>query len=304
MSGAFSKRYDLLKTIGHPGSYGKIHGAVCRASGAQLAVKVMAKPASETTRRERTRLSLMKTEALIAMTVRHPRIVRVVEVLEDAEKLYLVMERYNGGDLFDRVMQYDGRLPEQAASAIFYDLLSAVEHCHANKIVHGDIKLSNIMFADVTDSSIRLIDFGMSQFCSDGQVLTEMVGTPNYQSPDVIAGTYSFESDCWSLGVVLFIMIFGFNPFDPFGKTESVTAVHKRVMAGFLPITKSGYGAFFPSETDASDEVKEVIGNLLRFNPHTRMTVRQAKLHPWVVAGMAPRRPSATQQIVELAPCA
>jgi serine/threonine protein kinase len=298
--GVFHQLYELHKTIGHPGSYGKVHGTVCRLTGRRLAVKIMTKPTSDVSRRDRARISLMKTEMRIAMTVRHPRLANVVDVIEDDTKVYIVMEQYTGGDLFDRIMRYDGRIPESVASSIFNDLLIAVEHCHLKAIVHGDIKLSNVMFADQTDESLRLIDFGMSQYCPDGTVLTEMVGTPNYQSPDVISGTYSYESDCWSLGVVLFVMIFGFNPFDPFGKTESAHTVHKRVMGGFDPVTKSGYGAFFPAEIEASNEVKHIITELLRTNPHTRMTTRQARLHPWVVAGTAHR----SALVYQLAPCA
>ncbi|CEO95782.1 non-specific serine/threonine protein kinase [Plasmodiophora brassicae] len=301
MPESFENRYDLQKTIGHPGSYGQVCGAIDRKTKEAVAVKIMRKPVSTLSKRERSRAMLMRSEVMVATTIRHPCVVKFYDVVENETHVHIVMEKCNGGDLFDRIMKYGGKVPEPAAANIFGNLLRAVVHIHRERLVHGDIKLSNIMFADERDSSLRLIDFGMSQACQGGEPLREIVGTPNYQSPDVISGSYSFPSDCWSLGVVLFVMIFGFNPFDPFGNTDDTKTIHGRVLAGFNPVTKSGYGAFFPSDIPASNEVKHLIARLMTSKPCARMTALEAMNHPWVVAALTPLRQS---QTVSLAPCA
>lgn len=279
----FDDRYQLGRAIGHPGSYGRVHVVVCKRSGRSLAVKIMRKPAQRTTRQDRIRSLMIESEASIMRALRHPHIVSVVDVIDTPAQLCIVMEECRGGDLFDRIMQYQGKIPEPVAVPIYRRLLQAVQYVHGQKIVHGDLKLSNIMFGDESDDSLRVIDFGLSQYRLDGSPpLTEMVGTPNYQAPEVVSGSYSFEADLWSLGVVLFVMVFGFNPFDPFGSTDDSNVIHQRIMAGFNPITTTGYGAFFPADIPASAEVKDLIARLLESNPRLRFRLADVLAHPWM----------------------
>lgn len=270
----------------------------------------MKKPLRQTTRHEKIRALMIQSEAAIMRSIRHPHIVEVVDVIETPSRFYFVMEECRGGDLFDRIMDYNGKVPEASAAAIFRNLLNAVQYIHYLRIVHGDLKLSNIMFDNSSDDSLRVIDFGLSQYRLDGMPpLTEMVGTPNYQAPDVICGSYSFEADIWSLGVILFVMVFGFNPFDPFGSTDDSDVIHRRVMSGFASITKSGYGAFFPADIPASTEVKDLISKMLQPNPRLRITIQDVLVHPWmqkktVSVGKLVVPKSAIDESNSVSPCA
>jgi calcium-dependent protein kinase len=279
----FADKYILQGPIGHPGSYGQVHAAESRETKQSLAVKVMQKPSEFLSKRGRTRALMLANEARIMRTLRHPNIIDVVDVFETRTDVHIVMERCDGGDLFDRVVKCGGRIPEAIAAPIFRDLLLTVLEVHRQGIVHGDLKLSNIMFKDTSDSSIRLIDFGMSQFLSDGAMLHEMIGTPNYQSPDVITGSYNVKADCWSLGIILFAMVFGFNPFDPFCSDEPTRDVQRRVLNGFTAKAGNGYGAFFPETMPVSFDITHLIGRLLTSNPHNRMSVEEALQHPWIL---------------------
>jgi len=281
--GAFADHYTLLDPIGHPGSFGVVHQAAARDDPTvRYAVKIMDRVQVVRTNHDRIRQRLLDMEVQLNRTIEHPFIVRVQDVIVTESQAFIVMEECVGGDLFDRIMAYGGRVPETDARGLFVQMCAALLHLHSRNVVHGDVKLSNIMFANQSDDSLRLIDFGMAQAVAKGQLLHDTVGTPNYQSPDIINGCYSFGTDAWSAGVVLYVLIFGFNPFDPFGSTNDHTVIHRRVLNGFIPVTAHGYGPFFPDSVAASLHVKNLITGLLTSNPLERMSVEDALSHPWM----------------------
>ena len=147
-------------------------------------------------------------------SVHHKYIIRVERVLQSSNTLFILMEMCAGGDLFDYIGNNGGRLSEREGARIFKQLLQAVAYLHDQaEVAHCDIKLANIMFARSTpNSSIRLIDFGLSSRCNAGAVLTSRTGTTAFMAPEQIKQRYGTQVDLWSCGVVLFIMIFGYSP--------------------------------------------------------------------------------------------
>lgn len=97
-------------------------------------------------------------------------------------------------------------------------MLSAVKHLHEHNIVHRDLKPENFLMSDTSDESeVKLIDFGLSKRYSDIKSTDKMhtvVGTPYYVAPEVLKGSYDSRCDVWSLGVILFVFLCGYPPFE------------------------------------------------------------------------------------------
>ena len=128
-------------------------------------------------------------------------------------------------------------------------LFLAVNHCHTNRIVHRDLKPENIMYDG--DDGIKIIDFGLSKSFVDGSMHT-VAGTPLYLAPEVLTGNYGQECDCWSLGVVMYVILSGYLPFPGRNSAE----IYEKV--------KSGQFTFDHEEfASVSDSAKDLISKLL-----------------------------------------
>lgn len=99
-----------------------------------------------------------------------------------------------------------------------YKSISAVKHLHDHGICHRDLKPENFLFSDKSeDAELKIIDFGLSKKFSKSEDIQHMhtiVGTPLYVAPEVLKGDYDLECDVWSLGILMFIMLCGYPPFD------------------------------------------------------------------------------------------
>jgi hypothetical protein len=194
------ENYDLLEIIGR-GACGEVFKARDRATGELWAVKVVnVKEASA---------AATLNETAVLQVMRHPYIVRLREALHDDDKVYLVMPYLSGGDMSDHIKRSPtgGLFP---ARVQFYaaEILLAIEHLHANSIMHRDLKPQNVMIhkghAILTDMGIARIGTTAKTFC----------GTPLYLAPEVVAHeTYNTNVDWWAYGVVLYEMMTGTTPF-------------------------------------------------------------------------------------------
>jgi calcium-dependent protein kinase len=129
---------------------------------------------------------------------------------------------------------------------------------------------------------LKIIDFGMSKYTQSRTYERQMAGTSFYMAPEVLDSHYTYHCDMWSFGVVTFIMLFGFPPFTG----ESDRKIHQRIMEGFNPVTKSGYGAFFPKTIKVSDAAKDLIAKLLHSDPAIRLTAEEALEHSWFTSAL------------------
>lgn len=144
--------------------------------------------------------------------VDHPNIVKLYESFEDEKYVYLIMELCEGGELFDKLLDM-GNLCESDATVLFKQMSSAVAYLHSNQIAHRDLKPENFLFGIDSDfHSLKLIDFGLAKIVRTN--LNTNVGTCYYVSPETLAGSYDHRCDIWSLGVILFMLLSGFPPFD------------------------------------------------------------------------------------------
>ena len=148
----------------------------------------------------------------------HVNIVSLEAVYEDKKHIYLVQELCGGGELFDKVVE-EGELSELVARDLFRDAAIGVEYLHSQRICHLDVKPENLLIGE--NNTVKLADFGLAMVLGRGDELEYSVGTPAYWAPEMVnKRPYSFPVDVWALGCVLYILLCGVHPFDPYGDDE------------------------------------------------------------------------------------
>merc|ERR1712032_1235125 len=214
-----------------------------------------------------------KQEIAIMKMMDHPNIVKLFETFEDHRNIYLVMELCSGGELFDRIIDA-GHFTEVQAAILMQQILRAMFYMHENHICHRDLKPENFIFQtkDPIDKTLlKIIDFGLSCKFEPGQVLTTKAGTPYYVAPQVLAGKYDHQSDMWSCGVIMFVLLCGYPPF--YGETDA--DVLSKVRLGNFSFNAADW-------KNVSEDAKNLIRMLLKMNPKDRYTAEQALNHEWV----------------------
>ncbi|XP_042499441.1 CBL-interacting serine/threonine-protein kinase 24-like [Macadamia integrifolia] len=213
-------KYELGRTIGE-GTFAKVKFARNTETGESVAVKIMAK----STILEHKMVNQIKREISIMKIVRHPNIVRLHEVLASRTKIYIILEFVTGGELFDEV--HRGRLPENKSRRYFQHLIDAVDYCHSKGVYHRDLKPENLLLD--SQGNLKISDFGLSALPLQGVgLLHTTCGTPNYVAPEVLShqGYAGSAADVWSCGVILYVLIAGYLPFEEIDLPTLYRKVH------------------------------------------------------------------------------
>ncbi|CAJ1397179.1 unnamed protein product [Effrenium voratum] len=219
----------------------------------------------------------VRSEIDVMKLTDHPNVVALHETFEDKGHIYLVLELCAGGDL-GMHMQRQGRpYSEHQAAILMEQILKSVSYLHDCKgICHRDLKLPNFLFlreAPVESNVLKLADFGLACSFQPGQVLSSKVGTVLYCSPQVLGGVYDRSADLWSCGVIMY-MLLGEDPPFP-GKNDAEVAQRVR---------KGNYAFSDTIWSSVSQEAKDLIRKLLKFQPFDRCTALQARVHEWFTA--------------------
>ena len=161
-------------------------------------------------------VELVKQEIEILKMCQHPNLIRMLDVFENTEHMYIVMELLEGGDLFSFLEKRKFRVPEQRASSIIHSLAAGIYYLHTYGIVHRDLKPENILMVDKSETSdVKIVDFGLSKMVGPAQLCTEPFGTLSYVAPEVLLQKpYGKAVDVWSLGIVTYLMLVASLPFD------------------------------------------------------------------------------------------
>eukprot|EP00586_Coscinodiscus_wailesii_P023805 CAMPEP_0172502342 /NCGR_PEP_ID=MMETSP1066-20121228/159044_1 /TAXON_ID=671091 /ORGANISM="Coscinodiscus wailesii, Strain CCMP2513" /LENGTH=881 /DNA_ID=CAMNT_0013277559 /DNA_START=75 /DNA_END=2720 /DNA_ORIENTATION=- len=223
-------------------------------------------------------LEQLREEIFIMCQLDHPNIVRLEEVYESHNEIYLVMELCQGGELFDRLdEQPDYHYTEQECARLVKQMLNSLRYIHSKGIIHRDLKLENFLFSgEEDDAQLKMIDFGLSKHFESGEVQHEAVGTPYTVAPEVIRGGYDERCDVWGIGVITYLLLSGDPPFGGCGGPESLAQVRRNILKGSF--------VFEPEEIweNVSDVAKGFIKSLLKTNPKNRPTARQAQHSRWL----------------------
>lgn len=255
-------KYELGRLLGH-GTFAKVYHARNIQSGKSVAMKIVGKE-------KVIKVGMMeqvKREISVMKMVKHRNIVQLHEVMASKSKIYLAMELVRGGELFSKISK--GRLKEDVARFYFQQLISAVDFCHSRGVFHRDLKPENLLLDE--DGNLKVTDFGLSALSNhlkqDG-LLHTTCGTPAYVAPEVIGkkGYDGSKADLWSCGVILFVLLAGFLPFQD----DNIVAMYKKI-----------YRGDFKCPPWFSPESRRLVTKLLDPNPNTRITVSKLIETSW-----------------------
>ncbi|GAB2221130.1 hypothetical protein Droror1_Dr00012299 [Drosera rotundifolia] len=259
--------YILGRELGR-GEFGITYLCTHRITRLRLACKSISKRKLKTT----VDVDDVRREVAIMSTLPdHQNIVKLRETFEDDEKVYIVMELCEGGELFERIVK-KGCYGEREAKEVARTVAEVVKVCHENGVVHRDLKPENFLFKDNNESSALVaIDFGLSVFFRPGERFREIVGSPYYMAPEVLKRNYGPEVDIWSAGVILYILLCGVPPF--WAETEQGVAL--AILRGVIDFKKEPWPR-------VSDSAKDLVKKMLNPEPQKRLTAQQVLEHPWI----------------------
>ncbi|XP_029429944.1 calcium/calmodulin-dependent protein kinase type 1G [Rhinatrema bivittatum] len=263
--------FVFMEVLGS-GAFSEVFLVKQRATGKHFALKCIKKA-------QNMRDISLENEIAVLKKIKHENIVTLEDVYESATHFYLVMQLVSGGELFDRILER-GVYTEKDGSIVIHQVLSAVKYLHDNGIVHRDLKPENLLYLNPDeDSKIMITDFGLSKIEGNG-IMSTACGTPGYVAPEVLAQKpYSKAVDCWSIGVITYILLCGYPPF--YEDTESRL---------FEKIKEGCYEFESPFWDDISHSAKDFIRTLLEKDPKERFTCEKALRHPWIAGNAALHR--------------
>uniref|UniRef100_A0A9J7YW64 Calcium/calmodulin-dependent protein kinase 1Db n=1 Tax=Cyprinus carpio carpio TaxID=630221 RepID=A0A9J7YW64_CYPCA len=272
--------YDTTSLQNHSrhecvGAFSEVVLAQEKATGEMYAVKCIPKKAL------RGKESGIENEIAVLRKIKHENIVALEDIYESPTHLYLIMQLVSGGELFDRIVER-GFYTEQDASALIKQVVDAVNYLHSLGIVHRDLKPENLLYYNPhEESKIMISDFGLSKMeGAANDIMSTACGTPGYVAPEVLAQKpYSKAVDCWSIGVIAYILLCGYPPF--YDENDSKL---------FEQILRAEYEFDSPYWDDISDSAKDFIRNLMQKDPEKRLTCEEALRHPWIAGDTALRK--------------
>lgn len=272
--------FVLTKTLG-AGSMGKVKLGIHDTTGHKVAVKIIPRKLKHLENQARsqdedaalTDVALedkrVMREVSILSLLHHPYIVQMEDFLVTPNHYYLMFENVEGGQLLDYIISH-GKLNERTARKFSRQILSALDYCHRNSIVHRDLKIENILITN--SGSIKIIDFGLSNLYSSKSHLSTFCGSLYFAAPELLcARAYTGpEVDIWSFGIVLYVLMCGEVPFDD----KSMTVIHHKIKKGVVK-----YPAWL------SPGCRHLLSRLLVTNPAERATMVEIMQHPWINKG-------------------
>ncbi|RQM24335.1 hypothetical protein B5M09_001664, partial [Aphanomyces astaci] len=279
-------KYEIGKTLGE-GTFGKVKYAVNTETDERVAIKVLDKDKIQ----KQNMGAQIKKEISIMKMVRNRHVVVLKEVLASRTKIFIVLELITGGELFDKIVS-EGRFNEETARFYFRQLVNGVEYCHSQGVCHRDLKpgtFPNLLHLDSLHAAVenllldengdlKISDFGLSALYEGGgpdgaegsraSLLHTTCGTPNYVAPEVLAdkGYDGRAADVWSIGVILYVLLAGFLPFDE----PTMSALFRKIQKA-----EFSYPSWF------TPRVKTLLNKILVPDPETRSSLADIQQDEW-----------------------
>jgi len=211
------------------------------------------------------RIQRLKEEVEIMRKINHKNVIKVHQIWEDENAIYIVSDWANEGNLFD-LLDIEERLCEEETARILYQTVQALQYLHSQSppIVHRDLKPENILLTE--GKQVRLADFGWATHVTSSR--SSLAGTPMYVAPEMVSSTpYDYRVDIWSIGVVLFELLTGDLPFFDEDEDQMYDQISRKEVT-------------FPSHRHLSSEAKDLISRTLQKSPDNRPTLEEIREHP------------------------
>mmetsp|Transcript_3280 Transcript_3280/g.10065 ORF Transcript_3280/g.10065 Transcript_3280/m.10065 type:complete len:358 (-) Transcript_3280:440-1513(-) len=254
----------LDKELGH-GAFSTVRLAINYVNKDKFAVKVVHK-----SKLKRADVDALHVEVGIISKLQHPHIVKYFDFTQDRSHYYIVLEVVAGGELFDRIVQRV-YYSEKEARDLVWVLLDVLHHIHSKRIAHRDLKPENLLLKSAhNDHDIKLADFG---FATEARKpMRDLCGTPAYVAPEILKEKpYGLEVDMWSCGVIVFILLGGYPPFDD---ADGVSAMYAKIKTADYAFDERFWN-------NVSQEAKKFIKSLLQIDPSKRPSAAASMQHDW-----------------------
>ena len=261
-------KYEVKQKIGK-GKFGLVKAGINKETKKPVAIKIKAKK-----NMDKSDMELAKVEIDILKISQHPNIIKLYDVFENENYIYIIMEYCSGGDLLSYFEHYEYELPETKVCEIIHKLSMAVYYLHSYGIVHRDLKPENILMTDLTATAdIRLLDFGLSKIVGNDEKCTEPYGTLSFVAPEVLQGKpYDKSVDLWSIGIITFLLLCGYMPFDD---KHSEREIARQTIQDPVPYENKIWSKLSP-------EAKTFVDGLLQKKPEKRYSIKEVLEHPWI----------------------
>ncbi|CAD8084356.1 unnamed protein product [Paramecium primaurelia] len=264
------QNYQILKVIGK-GAFAIVYQAQHIKTKEIVAIKQINIDMEEGLHKQKM-LELFHTEISIMKSIRHKNIVELKEVQQSQDSINMILEYCAQGDLekYIKKNSLKNRLPESEAKPIILQLIDAMKMLRLKNIVHRDLKLANILINE--QMQIKLGDFGFAKSLINTDLLESYCGTPITMAPEILkkSNSYDHKCDIWSLGVMIYQILFGQPPFVP--QKGTVQDLLIAIQTSKLQ---------FPQHISVSAECKDVLRKMLVEDPKLRISFEDLFRHPW-----------------------
>jgi len=256
--------YEEKETLGK-GTFSEVKLGINKKTNEKVAIKILEKNKIK----YNEDLTRLKREIHILRTFSHMNIIKTYEIKENKNNYFLIMEYCNHGELYNQIIQ-NKKLSEKEASYYYYQLINGLEYMHSNGIVHRDLKPENLLIGK--GNILKIIDFGLSNFFNEQNLLKTPCGSPCYASPEMVCGKRynGFFIDIWSTGIILYGMLCGFLPFED----ENNSILFKKIEQCNIQ-----YPDFL------SKNSKSLIKSILVKDYNKRIKISEIKKHPFYLEG-------------------